>query len=83
MIKSSHVLAVRITWFACRSSLLFLLPVNALDRTLVHGFLDFFFRGAMGVNHLRMPQGFVEAEYFRTDLLAIATGYAFVNINGG
>jgi hypothetical protein len=70
--------------FLLRLALLFLLlPMNALDRALVYSLLNPVLRGPVGVNHLGMPQRFIEAEYFRTDLLTIATGNAFFRHNYG
>jgi hypothetical protein len=58
-----------------------LLPMDALGGTLVHGLLDSVFRSPVGIDHLGVAQGFIEAEYLGTNLLAIAAGNALIHID--
>jgi hypothetical protein len=55
---------------------LLLLPMKALHRTLVEGLLDLVLRCPKRVKNYRMDQGFIEAEDFGRDLLAITAGEA-------
>jgi hypothetical protein len=59
------------------------LPMKALHRTLVDGLLDLVRRCPKRVHNLRMPQGFVEAEDFGTDWLAITAGDALFDFYQG
>jgi hypothetical protein len=59
----------------------FLLPMDALGGALIHGLLDPVLGSPVRVDHLGVPQGFIETEYLRTDLLAIAAGNALIRID--
>jgi hypothetical protein len=56
------------------TSLLLILPMNAIDRAGVNGLLDFVCRRAPGIEDLGEPQGVVESEDLRTDFYARAAG---------
>jgi hypothetical protein len=62
-----------------RPSLFTLLPMSAVYRILIYGLQDLVLRSAKGVDDLGMSQGFIEAEDFGTDLLAIAASNALID----